>query len=88
MRIRLETGLLATWLCHELKREGFPIICIDAHHAKAVLSLCVNKPDANDTHGIVRIVRIGCYREVVVKTMDSHTIPAMLSARAIWAHKS
>jgi transposase len=65
-----------------LKKQEFPIICIDAHHAKAALSLRVNKTDANDAHGVARIVRIGCYREVVVKTMDSHTIPAMLSARA------
>ena len=30
MRIGLETGLLSTWLFHELKKQEFPIICIDA----------------------------------------------------------
>jgi transposase len=31
---------------------GFPVICIDARHAKAALSLKVNKTDANDRRPI------------------------------------
>ena len=82
VRIGLETGLLSTWLSHELKRRDLPLICIDARHAKAALSLRVNKTDTNDAHGIAQIVRVGWYREVVVKSMDNHTLRAMLSARA------
>lgn len=82
VRIGLETGLLSTWLFHELKKRELPVICIDARHAKAALSLRVNKTDTNDAHGIAQIVRVGWYREVVVKSMDNHALRAMLSARA------
>jgi transposase len=82
VRIGLETGLLSTWLFHELRKQELPVVCIDARHAKAALSLRVNKTDINDAHGIAQIVRVGWYREVVVKSMDNHTLRAMLSARA------
>ncbi len=84
VRIGLETGLLSTWLFHELRKQELPVICIDARHAKAALSLRVNKTDTNDAHGIAQIVRVGWYREVVVKSMDNHTLRVVLSARDIW----
>jgi transposase len=46
------------------------------------LSLQINKTDANDAHGIAQIVRVGWYREVAVKSMDSHAVLAVLVARA------
>jgi transposase len=82
VRIGLETGQLSTWLFHELKARQLPVICIDARHAKAALSLQINKTDANDAHGIAQIVRVGWYREIAVKSMDTHAIRAMLVARA------
>ncbi len=36
-RIGLETGPTTTWLWHELRALGLPVICIDARHAKAAL---------------------------------------------------
>ena len=33
-RIGLETGPTSTWLWHELRALGLPVICIDARHAK------------------------------------------------------
>ncbi|HJZ29872.1 MAG TPA: hypothetical protein VKF35_02150, partial [Hyphomicrobiaceae bacterium] len=36
----------------------------------------------NDAHGIAQIVRVGWYREIGVKSMDTHAIRAMLVARA------
>ena len=59
VRIGLETGQLSTWLFHELRARQLPVICIDARHAKAALSLQINKTDANDAHGIAQIVRVG-----------------------------
>ncbi|MCW2240434.1 IS110 family RNA-guided transposase [Azospirillum canadense] len=82
VRIGLESGLLSTWLVHELRKLGLPVICLDARHAKAALSLQINKTDDNDALGLAQVVRTGWYREVAVKSMDSHTIRTLLAARA------
>jgi transposase len=81
-RIGLEAGQLSAWLYHGLKALGLPVICIDARHAKATLSLNVNKTDANDALGIARIMRVGWYREVTVKGHDCQALRALLVARA------
>ena len=81
-RIGLEAGQLSAWLYHGLKAMGLPVICIDARHAKATLSLNVNKTDANDALGIARIMRVGWYREVAVKGHDCQALRALLVARA------
>src|SRR5512134_191364 len=47
-RIGLESGLLSTWHWHALKALGLPVVCLDARHVKAALSLRLNKTDAND----------------------------------------
>ncbi|SEU09677.1 hypothetical protein [Paracoccus homiensis] len=35
-RIGFETGSTSSWLWHELRRIGLPVVCIDAHHALIV----------------------------------------------------
>jgi len=82
IRIGLESGQLSNWLFHELKRAGLPVICVDARHAKAALSLKVNKTDANDALGLAQIMRVGWYREVTVKGLDCQAVRALLVARA------
>jgi transposase len=81
-RIGLEAGQLSSWLYHGLKARGWPVICIDARHAKAALSLKVNKTDANDALGLAQIMRVGWYREVAVKGHDCQAVHALLVARA------
>ncbi len=80
-RVGLETGPLSIWHYHGLKELGVPVICIDARHAHAALSMQINKTDKNDTHGIAEIMRMGWYREVSVKALDSQTVRAMLGVR-------
>ena len=82
-RIGLETGATATWLWTELKKMGLPVICIDARHAKAALKMQINKSDRNDAVGIARIMQCGWYKEVCVKSLDSHAIKALLVSRAL-----
>jgi transposase len=81
-RIGFETGAMASWLWHELDRVGLPVVCIDARHAHAALSVRMNKSDPNDARGLAELVRVGWYREVRVKSRDSQTIRAVLVARA------
>ena len=81
-RIGFETGAMASWLWHELKRVGLPVVCIDARHANAALSVRINKSDQNDARGLAELVRIGWYREVRIKSEQSQTIRSTLVARA------
>src|ERR687897_3099376 len=48
VRIGLETGPLCTWHWHGLRELGLPVVCVDARHAQAALSMQVNKTDPND----------------------------------------
>ncbi len=81
-RIGLETGPTSTWLWHELRALGLPVICIDARHAKAALSLQINKSDRNDAAGIARIMQCSWYKEVQVKSLPCHQVRALLNSRA------
>jgi transposase len=82
LRIGLETGPTTTWLWHELRALGLPVICIDARHAKAALSLQINKSDRNDAVGLARIMQCGWYKEVQVKSVSCHELRAVLNSRA------
>ncbi|USQ74213.1 IS110 family transposase (plasmid) [Roseomonas mucosa] len=80
---RLGTGSLSVWLHGELRARGLPIICIDARHAKAALSMRINKTDRNDAAGLAQIMRTGWYREAHVKSGPSHLARALLASRAL-----
>jgi transposase len=83
VRIGLEAGATSTWLWTELHALGLPVICIDARHAKAALSMQINKSDRNDAYGVARIMQCGWYKEVQVKSLDSHGTRALLNSRAM-----
>ena len=70
-RVGLESGPLSPWLVHELRALELPVVCLDARHARAALSMQINKSDANDADGLAQIVRTGWYREVEVKSIES-----------------
>lgn len=82
LRIGLESGPLSTWHWHALKAMGLPVVCLDARHAQATMSGQTNKTDKNDAYGLAQIVKAGWYREVGVKSLDSHAVRSMLGARA------
>ncbi len=80
-RVVFESGCLSPWLWHGLRERGLPAVCIDARHAKNVLSLRLNKTDALDAAGLAQIARIGWYREVRVKDLTSHERRSLVVAR-------
>ena len=59
-----------------------PVVCIDARHAHAALSVRINKSDKNDARGLAELIRIGWHREVAVKSEEGQKIRAVLVARA------
>jgi transposase len=70
-------------LWHELRAAGVAAICIDARHAKAALSMRLNKTDRNDAAGLAQLMRMGWYREVQVKQLAAHGDGALLASRAL-----
>ncbi|WP_420845286.1 MULTISPECIES: hypothetical protein [Mesorhizobium] len=64
VKIGLETGPLCTWHWHALRENGLPVVCLDARHAKAALSVQLNKTDDNDAYGLAQLIRSGWYKKV------------------------
>jgi transposase len=80
IKVALETGPLAVWHWHALRALNVPVVCLHAREAKAALSLQTQKTDRNDAHGLAQIVRAGWYREVRVRSLESHQLRVMLIA--------
>jgi len=83
LKVGLETGPTSTWLWHELRAAGVAVVCIDARHAEAALSMRLNKTDRNDAAGLAQLMRMGWYREVQVKQLAAHGDGALLASRAL-----
>jgi transposase len=81
VRVGLESGPTSVWLTHALKAEGLPVVCLDARHAQAVLSVRPNKSDRGDARGLAEMVRVGWFKAVQVKSMPSHERKALLIVR-------
>ena len=80
-RIGLESGPTSTWLWHALKAAGLPVICMDARHAHAALSVRPIKSDRNDARGLAEMVRVGWFKEVQIKSLGAHERMALLGVR-------
>jgi len=58
---RFGAGALSSWLWHELKALGFPVICLMRATRRGAVD-ADNKTNRNDARGL-RLVRMGWYRE-------------------------
>ena len=58
------------------------MVCIDARHAHAALSVRMNKSDKNDARGLAELVRIGWFREVTGKSEASQHARSLLITRS------
>lgn len=80
-RIGFESGFFSQWFYRELRQRKFPVVCIEARQARAILKTKFNKTDRNDAYGIAQIIRAGMYQVVHVKTIESQIIKATLASR-------
>jgi hypothetical protein len=53
-RVGLEAGPTSSWLFNELRRTGYPAICLECRHVKAGLGAMRNKTDRNGPHRWLR----------------------------------
>lgn len=81
--IGLETGSVSPWLYRNLRKEGLPVICLNAVHVHRALSMKRNKTDENDARGIAELVRMGVewLNAVHVKSVACQEIRTLLTSR-------
>jgi transposase len=87
-RVGLEAGPLSQWLYSVLAEAGFPVICVETRHMRAVLKAQINKTDRNDARGIAQMMRVGLYRPVHVKTLRSQKLRVLLTHRKLLQSKA
>jgi len=87
-RIGLEAGPLSQWLFSALADAGFPVICVETRHMRAVLKAQINKTDRNDARGVAQMMRAGLYRPVHVKTLRSQKLRMLLTHRKLLQSKA
>lgn len=80
-KVGMETGPLAVWLYHSLRRLNLDIDCIHARHVHAALTVQLNKTDHNDARGIANLVRSRWYQPIYVKSLECHNQRLMITAR-------
>ena len=80
-QVGFEAGALTQYLTYGLQAAGFEVICLEARQVAATLAAMRNKTDRNDARGLAQILRSGWYRQVHVKSLESHQLRALLSSR-------
>jgi transposase len=87
-RIGLEAGPLSQWLYGALAEADLPVVCVETRHMRAVLKAQINKTDRNDARGMARMIRVGLYRPVHVKTLRSQKLRMLLTHRKLLQSKA
>lgn len=88
VRVGLEAGPLSQWLFFGLQGAEFPVVCIEARHAKAAMvAMNRNRNDRNDARSIAQLVRSGWFKSVHVKSRRSQELRTLLTAREFYVNK-
>src|SRR3972149_1726614 len=87
-RIGLEARPRSQWVFSALAEAGWPVICVETRHMRAVLKAQINKTDRNDARGIAQMMRVGLYRPVHVKTLRSQKQRMLLTHRKLMRSKA
>ncbi|MCK5745453.1 MAG: IS110 family transposase [Oricola sp.] len=87
VRVGFEASSLSPWLGVELRKLGFPALIVEARHMKSALNAMRNKTDKNDARGIAQMMRTGWFREVHIKSHESHKLRILLTNRRMLKRK-
>lgn len=86
-RVGVEASSLGLWLHRELHPAGLPIVVVEARHMHVSLSTMRNKTDRNDARGIAQMMRLGWFRAVYVKNIETQKMRTLLSNRKLLKRK-
>ena len=86
-RVGVEASSLGIWLHRELYPAGLPVIVVEARHMHVSLSTMRNKTDRNDARGIAQMMRLGWFRAVCVKNIETQKMRTLLSNRKLLKRK-
>ena len=86
-RIGIEASSIGIWLARELKAQGLPVTVVETRHMRSALSAMRNKTDRNDAHGIAQMMRLGWFRSVHVKPVDTQRLKTFLANRRLIKRK-
>ncbi|MFN3212415.1 MAG: IS110 family transposase [Henriciella sp.] len=86
-RVGFEASSLSPWLSNELTAKGFPAIIVEARHMAGALAAMRNKTDRNDARGLAQMMRTGWFRQVHVKSDESHRMRVLLGNRRLLKRK-
>jgi transposase len=87
VRIGIEACSIGIWLARELLAEGLPVTVVEARHMRSALSAMRNKTDRNDAHGIAQMMRMGWFRAVHVKAVETQRLGTFLANRRLLKRK-
>ncbi len=86
-RIGVEASSIGMWLYRELSTAGLPVVVVEARHMHVSLAAMRNKTDRNDARGIANMMRLGWYRAVHVKNIETQKLRTLLSNRKLLKRK-
>ena len=79
--VGLEACLMSGWLHRHLTKGGFDAICVVTRHAQRLSSTRLVKIGHNDAHGLAKMMWVGHYRPVYVKTPKAQHVWTVLQVR-------
>lgn len=71
----------------ELSAAGWNAVVIEAFHTHTALQTMRNKTDRNDARGIAQLMRLGWYKVVHVKSVESQRLRMILGCRKLIVRK-
>lgn len=86
-RVGVEASSIGIWVQRELHAAGLPVVVVETRHMRNALSAMRNKTDRNDARGIAQMVRLGWFRPVHVKSLESQKLRTLLANRKLLKRK-